>query len=192
MNSQRVTRMLCALGLAFLTSLTFADASMARECKSDPIVAEGEPALSRDLGAYQNSLFAWRRAVADKVGSEFNSWRYADARAVDCKQVSTPKGERWVCKRTAIPCKDTLSTVLSGEKLAKYTCKNDPMSSYGRREATEAQAIEQAKWAWRIDVRKKYDETWAKWDSATGTDHDCRKLGAKYQCVSVGTPCKGK
>ena len=192
MTSQYGARVFKIVGLGFLVAVSFAGASLARECKSEAVVAEGEPAMSRDLGAYQNSLFAWRRAVAEKVGAEFNSWRYADARNVDCNEVETPKGKRWVCKRTALPCKDTLSTVLSGEKLEKFTCKNDAISSYGRRESTEAEAIDQAKWAWRIDVRGKFDESWAAWDNATGADHDCRKIGDKFQCVGVGTPCKAK
>ncbi len=192
MRSERVAGLLKALGIGLVMSLGFAGAGIARECKSEPITAEGEPALSKNLGAYQNSLFAWRRAVADKVGSEFNSWRYADARTVDCNEVSTPKGQRWVCKRKAIPCKDTLSTVIKGEKLEKFVCKDDPVSAYGRREKTENEAIEQSKWAWRIDVRKKFDASWSTWDSAKGPDHDCRKVGAKYQCISVATPCKDK
>jgi hypothetical protein len=130
--------------------------------------------------------------VADKVGSEFNSWRYADARTVDCNEVKTDKGLRWVCKRKALPCKDTLSTVISGEKIEKFVCKDAGISSYGRRESKEADAMEQAKWAWRIDVRKKYDDTWAKWDNAKEADHDCRKIGSKFQCIGVATPCKPK
>ncbi|WP_020084305.1 hypothetical protein [Hyphomicrobium zavarzinii] len=192
MKSQGVVRVLKLAAVGLVAAVSFASASVARECKTEPIVAEGEPALSKNLGAYQNSLFAWRRAVAEKVGPEFNSWRYADARSVDCNEVKTPKGQRWVCKRKAIPCKDTLSTVLSGEKLEKFTCKGEAVSSYGRREKTEAEAINQAKWAWRLDVRKKYDESWAKWDVAKDADHDCRKIGTKYQCIGVATPCKEK
>lgn len=192
MMSQYVARVLRIAGVGLLVAASLSGTSLARECKTEAVVAEGAPALSRDLGAYQNSLFAWRRAVAEKVGPEFNSWRYADARAVDCNQIDTANGKRWVCKRTGLPCKDTLSTVLTGEKLEKLACKSEAVSSYGRREKSEAEAIEQAKWAWRIDVRKKYDASWAKWDNATGTDSDCRKVGDKVQCVGVGTPCKEK
>lgn len=192
MTSQYFARVLKVAALGLVAAVSFASASFARDCKSEPVVVEGEPALSRDLGAYQNSLFAWRRAVAEKVGPEFNSWRYADSRTVDCNQIDTPNGKRWVCKRSALPCKDTLSTVLSGEKLEKFNCKSDAVSSYGRREKTETEAVEQAKWAWRIDVRKAYDASWAKWDNATGADHDCRKVGDKFQCVGVATPCKEK
>lgn len=190
MTSFDVARLCKAAGLGILLAAGLAGQGLARECKSEPVVAEGEPALSRNLGAYQNSLFAWRRAVAEKLGSEFNSWRYAEARTVDCTEVSTPKGQRWVCKRSAVPCKDTLSTVAAGERLEKLLCKDEPVSSYGRREASEKEAIEQAKWAWRLDVRKQYDASWAAWDNATGADHDCRKVAGKFQCVGVATPCK--
>ena len=192
MTSQTVTLAFKAVGLALLMTAGLAGPGAARECKSEPVVAEGEPALSRNLGAYQNSLFAWRKAVAEKVGPEFNSWRYADSRNVDCKQVKTDKGDRWVCKRSALPCKDTLFTVLSGEKLEKFVCKDDAVSSYGRREAKEADAMEQAKWAWRLDVRKKHDVSWSNWDTAKDADYDCRKIGAKHQCIGVATPCKEK
>ena len=55
MTSQYVARVLRVAGLGFLAATFFASASLARECKSDAVAAEGEPALSRDLGAYQNS-----------------------------------------------------------------------------------------------------------------------------------------
>ena len=192
MTSRYVARLFKATGLGMLAAACLASASAARECKTEAITAEGHPALSRDLGAYPNSLFAWRKAVAEKVGHEYNSWRYADSRTVDCNEIDTPKGKRWVCKRTALPCKDTLSTVVAGEKLEKLACKSEPVSAYGRREKSEAEAIEQAKWAWRIDVRKKYDASWATWDNATGADSDCRKVGDRFQCIGVGTPCKEK
>lgn len=193
MTAHFAVHALKALGLAALVSASFAASSFARECKSETIVAEGEPALSRNLGAYQNSLFAWRKVVAQKVGPEFNSWRYAEKRNVDCKEIKTDKGQqRWVCTRSAQPCKDTLSTVLSGEKLDKFLCKDKAISAYGRRESNEAEAIEQSKWAWRLAARKAYDASWAHWDNAKDADHDCRKVGGKHQCVSVGTPCKEK
>jgi len=192
MISQIMGRALRSAGLALLAAAALTSIGHARECRTEPIVAEGQPAMSRDLGAYQSSLFAWRRVVAEKLGPEFNSWRYADGRSVDCNQIDTEKGKRWVCKRSALPCKDTLSTVLGGEKLEKFACQSEPVSAYGRREKTEAEALEQAKWAWRIDVRKKFDASWAKWDNATGTDSDCRKIGGKFQCVGVATPCKEK
>jgi hypothetical protein len=192
MMSLSAARLLKVAGLGLLATASLATASLARECKSEAVVAEGHPAVSRDLGAYPNSLLAWRKAVAEKVGAEFNSWRYADARSVDCNQIDTKNGKRWVCKRKALPCKDTLSTVLSGEKLQKFECKSDSVSSYGRREKTETEAIEQSKWAWRIDVRKTYGDTWAKWENAAAADHDCRKIGDRFQCIGVGTPCRDK
>lgn len=186
------TGRLLAVAAALGVWTGFAEEGLARECRSEAVVAEGAPALSRNLGAYQNSLFAWRKAVAEKHGGEFNSWRYAEKRTVDCTEVKTDKGQRWVCKRSGVPCKDTLSTVLAGEKLEKFQCKDEPVSAYGRREASEQAAIDQAKWAWRLDVRKRFDASWAKWDNAASADHDCRKVGAKWQCVGVATPCKEK
>ena len=59
----------------------------------------------RDLGAYPNSLMAWRSAVKEKFGGEYNSWRYAKDPDVNC----TEKDGQWVCVRTAKPCKDLLS-----------------------------------------------------------------------------------
>ena len=188
MNSNPGVGLVAALLMLALS----AGQGLARDCKSEPVVAEGAPALMKNLGAYQSSLFAWRRAVAEKMGAEFNSWRYADQRTVDCNEVKTNEGLRWVCKRSAVPCKDTLSTVLSGEKLQKMQCKDETVSSYGRREASEAEAVEQAKWAWRLDVRKRFDASWAKWDNASGADHDCRKVDAKWQCISVATPCRDR
>jgi len=44
----------------------------ADDCK-DKVTAEGKPAAMRDLGAYPNSLFAWRSAVKDKYGGEYTS-----------------------------------------------------------------------------------------------------------------------
>ena len=73
------------------------------DCK-DTVKAEGKPASLRDLGAYPNSLLAWRSAVKDKYGGEYNSWRYAKDAKVDC----TEKAGQWVCVRTAKPCKDLL------------------------------------------------------------------------------------
>jgi len=77
-------------------------AAMAEDDCKNAVVAEGKPALLRDLGAYPNSLFAWRSAVKDKYGSEYNSWRYAKDAKVDCTQNND---KQWVCKRNARPCK---------------------------------------------------------------------------------------
>ena len=92
---------LAALAAA-LSVFTAAPALAEDDCK-DKVAAEGKPAKFRDLGAYPNSLLAWRNAVKDKYGGEFNSWRYAKDRDVTCEQAKD--GGDWTCKRTARPCK---------------------------------------------------------------------------------------
>lgn len=173
------------LGLACLTVIAVATSASARDCKTDPITATGEPA-STQVVAYPSSLFAWRRAVRDAHGAEWNSWRYAQDRDVDCKR----EDGKWQCTRKARPCQDTLSSLAQGEKVTKKKeCKNEPLSSYGRREKTEDKAADQAIWGWRIDTRRKYGKDWAKWDNASDRDIDCRKTGSRFQCVAVAVAC---
>lgn len=159
------------------------------DCKAE-LTAEGKPAQLRDLGAYPNSLLAWRAAVREKYGSEYNSWRYAKDRDVDC----TKTDSMWVCVRTAKPCKDVLHRLLdTGQKSAKFNCKDEALSSYGARKSSEDAAIKEAEYGWMIDVRRKYGKDWAEWENATDTDIDCRSLsGGRTQCVAVGTACVPK
>lgn len=171
--------------LSFLTLVAGVMSAHARDCKTDPIKAEGEPA-STQIVAYPSSLFAWRRAVRDAHGAEWNSWRYAQDRNVDCQR----EDGKWICRRTARPCQDTLSSIAQAEEVTKKkNCKNDPLSSYGRRERNEDDAAEQAVWGWRIDTRRKYGREWAKWDNASDRDVDCRKRGSRFQCVAIATAC---
>jgi hypothetical protein len=153
------------------------------DCKSS-VKAEGKPASFRDLGAYPNSLLAWRKAVGDKYGTEYNSWRYAKDRDVDCNE----NDGIWTCTRTAKPCKDVLHRLL-GSATAKADCKSDSLSSYGRMQKTEKSAMDEAVSGWEIDASKKYSSEWAEWDNAAGTDVDCHKVGGGLQCIAVGTPC---
>ncbi|MEL6375475.1 MAG: peptidoglycan-binding domain-containing protein [Pseudomonadota bacterium] len=77
----------------------------AKECKADPITASGRPFVSRTLGAFPSSLFAWRRAARDEAGRKWNAWRHAADRKIDCEQKVMDTGKkRWVCTRTARPC----------------------------------------------------------------------------------------
>jgi hypothetical protein len=163
----------------------------ARECKKEAVTTEGTIASLRDLGAYPNSLFAWRSAVKEKFGAEWNSWRYAEKPQVDCKEIKSDKQSGWICKRTAIPCQDTLSTVV-GKLAEKLTCKDEPLSSYGSEQSTEAKAVEEAKSGWSIDTKKKYGAEWANWENASHADHDCHKVGSGFQCIADATPCKPK
>ncbi len=106
---------LAAASLAmFIASIS---ALSAKECKSDVVIAEGEPFLSRSLGAYQSSLFAWRKAAEAKAGPGFQSWRVAEDRKIDCEQIKVDGNKkRWVCTRSARPCKNALAGPIGGDK----------------------------------------------------------------------------
>jgi hypothetical protein len=182
MDTRSLTRLAFAAAAFFMAGAT---AAMAEDdCKS-AVVAEGKPAALRDLGAYPNSLFAWRSAVKEKYGSEYNSWRYSKDAKVDCTQSK----DQWVCKRTARPCKDVLHKVLDNAKL-KANCKEESLSSYGAAKSEEKAATKEAISGWEIDARKKYGKEWAVWDNATATDIDCHKVGSGVQCIADGTACK--
>lgn len=165
----------------------------ADDCK-DTVKAEGKPATLRDLGAYPNSLLAWRSAVKEKYGGEYNSWRYAKDAKVDC----TEKGGQWTCVRTAKPCKDFLNRTLDGAKEAAKEvvvakdCKSDSLSSYGAAKKDKKDAIEQATIGWELDTRKKHGKEYAVWKHASETDIDCHDVKGGIQCIAVGTACKPK
>lgn len=188
-------RILVAVAAAAIGCSVMGAGAMARECKSETVTAEGAVAKLRDLGAYPNSLFAWRKAVKEKFGAEWNSWRYAQDAKVDCQQITSGSQTGWKCTRTAKPCQDTLSTVVGNaeDAIKRKDCQADTLSSYGSRESTQDAASSEAQSGWEIDTRKKYGAEWAKWDNATGNDIDCRTVsGGKYQCIAVATPCKPK
>jgi hypothetical protein len=185
MKIQRTLILACSLFAGFAAAGT----ASARECKTESVTAEGDVATLRDLGAYPNSLFAWRNAVKEKFGGEWNSWRYAEKATVDCKEITSGGKKGWKCTRNAIPCQDTLSTVV-GAATAKKTCKAEALSATGSKKKTEKDAVEESKSAWRIDTKKKYGADWAKLDNASGADQDCRKVSSGFQCITVATPCK--
>jgi hypothetical protein len=184
MDTRSLARLAFAAAAFFMAAVP---AAMAEDdCKS-AVVAEGKPASLRDLGAYPNSLLAWRSAVKDKYGSEYNSWRYSKDAKVDCTQTK----DQWVCKRTARPCKDVLHKVLdSAAAKVKANCKAEALSSYGATKTDDKAAEKEAISGWSIDTSKKYGKDWANWDKAGGTDIDCHKVGGGQQCIAVGTPCK--
>lgn len=176
--------------LAFLAAafsiVTVLPAAAADECK-DRVTAEGKPAKMRDLGAYPNSLFAWRSAVKDKYGAEYNSWRYSKDAKVDCNE----KHGEWICVRSAKPCKDLLSRVIGGvAKGVKKDCKSESLNSYGAKKSSRKEAIEEAKTGWEIDVRGKHGKDWAVWDNASDSDIDCQDVSGGVQCIADATPCK--
>jgi hypothetical protein len=182
------TRLLVRLALAAAAfSMVGLSSAMADDDCKDSVFAEGKPAKLRDIGAYPNSLFAWRSAVKEKYGSEYNSWRYAKDRDVKCDE----HDGQWVCKRKAKPCKDVLHKVIDSAKAAvKKDCKAESLSSYGSAKKSEKAAMDEAISGWQIDARKKYGKEWADWDKASGTDIDCHKVGGGQQCIADGTPCK--
>lgn len=175
-----------ALAAAAFSVLAALPAAAADDCK-ETVTAEGKPATLRDLGAYPNSLLAWRSAVKEKFGGEYNSWRYAKDAKVDCNQ----KDGQWTCVRTAKPCKDLLSRALGGAAdVIKRDCKSDSLSSYGAKKSSSKEAEEQAISGWEIDTRKKHGKEWAVWKNASSTDIDCHDVKGGIQCIAVGTACK--
>lgn len=186
MNTRLFVR-LAIVAAAF--SMAAVPAALAEDDCKDFVTAEGKPAKLRDLGAYPNSLFAWRSAVKDKYGSEYNSWRYAKERDVTCNEADG----QWVCKRKAKPCKDVLHKVIDGAAAAvKKDCKAEPLNSYGAAKKTEKAAMDEAISGWEIDTRKKYGKEWADWDNAKDADIDCHKVGRGLQCIADATPCLAK
>lgn len=116
-----MVRILSVFTAALALIATTASGVSAKDCKNEAIVAEGEPFVSRTLGAYPSSLFAWRKAAEAKAGAGFQSWRVAEDRKIDCEQVTVEGGKkRWVCTRTARPCKSELAGALGGGSKPKF------------------------------------------------------------------------
>lgn len=101
-----------------------ADAN-AKDCQKDVVTAEGEPFISRSLGAYPSSLFAWRKAAETKFGKGFQSWSVAEDKKVDCEQVSVEGKKRWVCTRTARPCKGLIGSAEAKPKFDRTLRRGD-------------------------------------------------------------------
>src|SRR6185312_4527723 len=137
----RLCMRLAFVAAAFSVLAAMPAAAADDDCK-DKVTAEGKPASLRDLGAYPNSLLAWRSAVKDKYGSEYNSWRYSKDAKVDCTE---KKGE-WTCVRVAKPCLDMLHKAIGAAGNAvKKDCKAESLNSYGAakkdKKAAETEAI---------------------------------------------------
>ncbi len=108
-------RLLSVLAAALAMIVTSIGAASAKECKDEVVIAEGEPFISRSLGAYPSSLFAWRKAAEAKAGPGYQSWRVAEDRKIDCEQVTLENGKkRWVCTRSARPCQNALAGAVGG------------------------------------------------------------------------------
>lgn len=110
---------IAVIGLAH--SFATAGSAFAKDCKADAVTAEGEPFISRSLGAYPSSLLAWRKAVREQVGAEYQAWRKAEDRKVQCEQVKLDSGKkRWVCVRNARPCSGG-NVATGGEEKPTFT-----------------------------------------------------------------------
>lgn len=109
-------RFLSLVAGALALTVASISAVSAKDCKDEVVIAEGEPFLSRSLGAYQSSLFAWRKAAEAKAGPGFQSWRVAEDRKIDCEQIQVDGKKRWVCTRSARPCKNALAGPIGGDK----------------------------------------------------------------------------
>lgn len=105
-----------ALGGGFVFALLLGTTAVMAQsnddkCKKEPVVVEGGAYVSQALGAYPDSLFAWRAAVLEKFGNGWQAWRNAADAKVDCEKRSVEGKIRWVCMRTARPCLGPLSTI---------------------------------------------------------------------------------
>lgn len=105
------------LGLAAVIAALVAwmpAAAMAQDCKPE-VKADSQPSVSRTLGAFPGSLFAWKAEAKRQHGDAYDTWLKASDRRIDCKQTAG----KWVCTRTAKPC-----AVKQGEgKLPKFDPK---------------------------------------------------------------------
>ncbi len=113
------------LTAATLLIATAASAANAKDCQKDMVTAEGEPFISRSLGAYPSSLFAWRKAAEAKFGRGFQSWTVAEDKKVDCEQVAVSGKKRWVCTRVARPCKGLIGTAEAKPKFERTLRRGD-------------------------------------------------------------------
>jgi hypothetical protein len=102
MNIKRALTLACMTVLCATVAVT---AASARECKKEAVIAEGSIKSLRDLEAYPSSLFAWRAAVKEKFGGEWNSWRGTHEECVFCEFDAVcprDRGEQAEAKETAI------------------------------------------------------------------------------------------
>lgn len=91
-------------GAAVAVVLLSPIAAWAQDCKGE-VKASSEPSVSRSLGAFPGSFWAWKKAVKDNkdYGPAYDSWLRAKDKRIDCAQEKTGK-KLWVCTRTAKPC----------------------------------------------------------------------------------------
>ena len=156
------------------------------------VKAEGKPASLRDLGAYPNSLLAWRSAVKEKFGGEYNSWRYAKDAKVDC----TEKAGQWVVRAHRQAVQGSAQPRAGRREGSRQGRREAGLqggvrsSSYGAAKKDKKAALSEAETGWELDARKKHGKEYAVWKNATETDIDCHDVKGGIQCIAVGTACK--
>jgi len=106
-------------GIVFAWLLA-ASPSLAKDCKTEPIKKTGAPYISKSLGAYPDSLFAWRAAVLEKHGNGWQAWRNAEDTKVDCEVTTVDGKKRWVCTRTGRPCLGPISQYTNAAEKPKF------------------------------------------------------------------------
>jgi murein L,D-transpeptidase YcbB/YkuD len=106
MKTRNMTTRFVATFGAIIAASTLGSAAMAKECVKTKVTAASEPSISRTVGAFPQSLLAWRKAAAESADAGYNNWSSAEDRKIDCNQTTVVNGRKlWVCKRTARPCK---------------------------------------------------------------------------------------
>lgn len=114
----RSLRTICG-GLVFAW-LFAASPVLAKDCKNEPVKKAGAPYISKTLGAYPDSLFAWRAAVLEKHGNGWQAWRNAEDTKVDCEETTVEGKKRWICTRSARPCLGPVSQYTQGTPKPKF------------------------------------------------------------------------
>ena len=99
---------LAAVALVASMSWT-APANAAEKVCKKTVVASGKASLTKVPGAYLSSLFAWRKAVRDRYGADFQPWRRAEGKNIDCYQGTKNGKSGWICTRSAQPCSGVLA-----------------------------------------------------------------------------------
>lgn len=98
-----IKKLVTGAALAALVGLApIAALAQSGDCKPELTVA-GEASISRTLGAFPSSLFAWKKEANAKYGAAYDNWSRSADRRIDCKQDLTGK-KLWVCTRSAKPC----------------------------------------------------------------------------------------
>lgn len=105
---------------AMALSVALSAPAVAKECKTETVTEEGSASVTRSLGAYPSSLWAWRSKVKGSVGDGWHDWRRAENRKIECEQRNLSEGKRWICTRTARPCRRSGSAG-SGPDCSKIT-----------------------------------------------------------------------